>query len=144
MALFGDGGFFGFFQDDRTEIEKYMDDLNYFEKRILITDALHNREIESPFTKKEIIEYAHKEAESGMFNASYNAIKGYENDIYFIGKPEVDPLTGVPNPEDEQKGVIGEVGDKLKGGAVKGVLALGVGVLAFYYLKEKGRSIGNS
>ena len=129
---------FSFFEDEKlTHIEKYFDDMSYLTKRILITDALHNRKIDSPFTKKEIIEYAQKEAKDGMFNASYSALDGYENDIYFIGKPSVDPVTNKVNSIEEQKGLFGDIGDKLTGFGLKSVLIVGASVVAFYYIKEK-------
>jgi hypothetical protein len=133
---------FGLFNETMTPIESYMDELSYFEKRFLITDALHNRDITSPFSKKEIIEYAYKEASESIFNASYNAIQGYENDIYFIGKPEIDPLTGEANTPESQKGLIGKVGDELKSGAVKTALIVGGGLFAFYYISEKAKKYG--
>ena len=133
---------FGLFNETMTPIESYMDELSYFDKRVLITNALHNRNIDSPFTKKEIIEYAYKEADDSIFNASYNAISGYENDIYFIGKPAVDPLTGEANTFESQKGLFGNIGDSLKSGAVKTALILGVGLFAFHYISEKAKQYG--
>jgi hypothetical protein len=126
-----------YFEDNRTPLEKYMDDLNYFEKRVLITDSLHNRSITAPFTKKEIIEYAYKEASEGMFNASYNAINGYENDVYFIGKPEIDPLTNQENSQEEQKGVLTDTIETVKNASTfaKAVPFIILGAIVYRIIK---------
>jgi hypothetical protein len=105
--------------------------MNYFSKRIMITNALHNREIDSPFSKKEIISYAQNEAKEGFFNASYSAIDGASNDMYFIGKPKIDPATGAENSNESQKGLFGEIGDSLKGYTLKTVL---IGLFLFWVI----------
>lgn len=89
-----------------ADIAAYMKGLGYFEKRILITNALHNRDISAPFSKKEIIEFARKEAATGYFNASYSALAGYDNDLVLVGKPAVNPETGEANTAAEQSGLI--------------------------------------
>lgn len=114
-----------------SPIQSYMDRLSYFDKRVLITDSLHNREINAPFTKKEIITFAYKEAENNIFSASYNAIKGYENDIYFIGKPAIDPVTEKPNSEEEQAGLFGNISNSIRTTAIKFLLVAFAGAYAY-------------
>ncbi len=107
-----------------------MDNLGYFTKRMLITDSLHNREIDSPFNKQDIIAYARAEAEDGYFNASYSALDGFENDVFFIGKPEIDPETLKQNSDISQKGLIGKINDGMTDYYIK----IGLFLLGGYWL----------
>lgn len=127
---------FSFF-DEPTPMDIYFDNMSYFEKRNLIADALRNNPISSPYTKAEIIGYAQFEASQGIFNASYSALNGVDNEEYFIGKPDINPVTNEPNPIEETKGVIGHAGDKLKVyGVGAGAVAI-AGVFAYVYLIGK-------
>lgn len=119
-----------------SPIVSYMDSLSYISKRILITDALHNREISAPFTKKEIITYAYKDAEESIFSASYNAIQGYKNDVYFIGEPAINPLTDKPNSEEAQAGLFGNISNNLSIGLMKTALTIGASIFIYKRLSK--------
>jgi len=112
-------------------IQSYMDNLSYISKRVLITDSLHNRDISAPFSKKEIISYAYKEAENNIFSASYSAIEGYKNDVYFIGKPAIDPFTNEPNSQEEQAGLFGNISNSIQTTTIKLLLIAGASIYAY-------------
>lgn len=105
------------FKSKKTNIAIYMDSLGYFEKRNLITNALHNRIVSAPFTNAEIIEYARQEdAESWTgLNASSTSLAGYDNDVLFIGKPETNPETGEKNSLADQSGLLDKTQDAIQG-----------------------------
>jgi hypothetical protein len=126
--LFGD--------DNKTAIEKYFDSLGYFEKRAIIVNTLHNRVTDSPFSPVEIINYANKEAQEGYFNASNSALNGAENDIFLIGKPEYDPVTGIKNSKESQKGLFGKIGDGLKDYMTKIIIIIVCLFLFFNWIKK--------
>lgn len=117
-------------------IDSFMNNLGYYDKRMLITNALRNNNINAPFTKKEIIEYATQEAATGIMNASYSAIQGFKNDSFFVGLPAVNPVTNIPNTIEEQKGVFGEIGDYTQAKLIQFAIIGAIGFLVYERLKK--------
>lgn len=101
-------------------IQAYMNSLGYFEKRALITNALHNRKVNAPFTNAQIVAFARDEDEEAWtgFNASSTALAGYDNDVVFIGKPAIDPVSGMENSEADQSGLIDKAGNVISGNLI--------------------------
>lgn len=115
---------FGIFEDGpdtRSKIEKYFDELYYWEHRDIVYEArknnLHNAYPNVPFSAKEVLEYALKDCEDSIIpGASCNAIDGAENYTALMGEPELDPLTGKQNSIEDRTGLIDHTITKLSDG----------------------------
>lgn len=123
------------FSTKGSNIEQDINALGYMAKRNLITNALHNRPVNFPYTNKEIIAFARREdADSWLgINASSTSLAGFDNDVLFIGKPATDPETGLENTSADQSGLFDKAGDAIKGNLV----FLGFGVVGIFLFKDK-------
>ena len=93
----------------KTPIQKYFDNLGYFDHRELVYEArkgnLASIYPAPPYTQKEILTFAFKDKEENWGGASYNALDGAGSYTYLMGEPEINPITELPTTKDQQTGI---------------------------------------
>ena len=135
---------FDFFEEKKlTPIEKYFDDMGFFEKKQILENAIRNKPIISPFSRREIMEYAIKDAQENIFSASHGALNNNDISNVIVGTPEINPLTGKAHTEAEQRGIFEEAGHILSSGISNTInkAILGVVVVGLFYVivNKKGK-----